>query len=65
MSSTDRNDPLLTTKQVSEYLAIKESTLITWRCTRNVEIPYIKIGGCVRYRKSQLEQYLDRCVQCA
>ena len=50
---------LLTTPEVSQITGNTESTLATWRCTRKVNIPYIKIGKTVRYRLSDVLNYLS------
>ena len=50
---------ILTSDQAAEYLGIRRQTLEVWRCTRRVNIPYHKIGRCVRYRRADLDRYLD------
>jgi excisionase family DNA binding protein len=51
-------DELLTTAQVAEILGLSEGTLSTWRCTRQEEVPYLKIGRCVRYKRSDVEAWV-------
>lgn len=46
-------------KAAAEYLGVTENTLNVWRCTKRYEIPYIKIGVRVFYRKSDLDAWLD------
>lgn len=50
---------LLSTAQVADITGNTVSTLNTWRCTRKVNIPYIKIGKTVRYRLSDVLEYLE------
>ncbi len=50
----------LTTKEAAAFLGISEWTLHTWRSTRRVEIPYLKIGRVVRYRLEDLETFKER-----
>lgn len=50
---------LLTTLEVADITGNTPSTLATWRCTRKVNIPYIKIGKTVRYRLSDVLNYLN------
>lgn len=52
------NEILLTTKQASEYLQITVGTLAVWRTNKTYNIPYLKCGGRVRYRKSDLDAWL-------
>ena len=50
-----------TTKQAAEFLQIKETTLEQWRW--NGKSPrYIKMGRCVRYRKADLETFMNERV---
>ena len=53
------NDKLLSTKETSEYLGIAEGTLAVWRTTNRYKIPYIKTGRLVKYRKSELDAWLE------
>lgn len=49
---------LLDTIKAGEYLDTPPQTLVTWRCTERVKIPYVKIGGNVRYRRSDLDAFI-------
>ncbi|HEV2069479.1 MAG TPA: helix-turn-helix domain-containing protein [Acidimicrobiales bacterium] len=49
---------LLTTAQVSEYLAIPVSTLHVWR-HRGVGPPSLKVGRHLRYRRGDVETWLQ------
>lgn len=52
------NSNLLTPKQASEYLQISVGTLAVWRTNNTYNIPYIKCGGRVRYRRADLDAWL-------
>ena len=55
-------EELLTTKQVATVLGLKAKTIVNARYTgMGINIPFIKIGssGAVRYKKYELESYLD------
>lgn len=56
MSTTDSQ--LLDTIEAGVYLRTPKQTLVTWRCTGRVKIPYVKIGGSVRYRRSDLDAFV-------
>ena len=56
---TARRSDLLTTPEAAEVLGTTKGTLTTWRCTRAVEIPYVKVGRNVRYRLSDLTAFLE------
>lgn len=51
---------MLTTEQAAEYLGLKPSTLTSWRCTGRYQIPYVKVGRKTRYRKADLEKFLQQ-----
>jgi predicted DNA-binding transcriptional regulator AlpA len=52
------NDVLLTTAQVADLLQVGPQTLVNWRSTRAVPLPFVKIGGCVRYWRSDVLTFL-------
>lgn len=50
---------LLTIDQAAEYLAIPKATIYTWRTRRTGFGPRaVKIGGSLRYRQSDLDQWI-------
>jgi excisionase family DNA binding protein len=53
-----RRVDLLSASEAAELLGLSEATLATWRCTRRYEIPYLKLGRHVRYRRQDLEEWL-------
>ena len=52
-------DPLLTIEEVSVWLGIPRGTLYQWR-TRKQGPRAIKVGGALRYRRAEVESYLDQ-----
>lgn len=55
---------LLTPSEVAEMLGIKVETLQIWRCTQRYNIPYVKIGGRVRYKLNDVQHFIEeRTVQ--
>jgi excisionase family DNA binding protein len=55
-----KNTELLSTHQASIYIGVSPGTLEVWRCTKRYQIPFIKVGRLVRYRKSELDNFLDQ-----
>jgi len=53
-------DPLLPPPEAAEYLGVTVRTLSVWRCVGRYNIPFIKVGRLVKYRKSALDAFLDR-----
>jgi excisionase family DNA binding protein len=51
-------DTLLTPEQVAEQLNVSVGTLAVWRSNGTCQIPYIKIGRCVRYKLAEIEAFL-------
>jgi excisionase family DNA binding protein len=50
-------EPLLTEKEVLEYLRISRRQLYEWRMKGL--IPYIKLGKAVRFRRPDVDRVLD------
>ena len=51
------------TLEAANFLGVKPETLEVWRCTKRYDIPYIKIGSLVRYKKSALLQWMESRTQ--
>ncbi len=49
---------LLNVKQVAQYLQLKESTIYSW--AQDGKIPAIKIGRTWRFRRADLDEWLER-----
>ena len=55
------NPKLLTPAQVSEWLGLKPATLTTMRSRPGKDpIPFVKVGGLVRYRSDQVMRWIER-----
>lgn len=48
---------MFTVKEAAEYLGVSHITLNRWRCTGESPI-FAKMGGAVRYQKSDLDDYI-------
>lgn len=51
---------LLTPEEVSTMIGIPVTTLAQWRY-RKQRIPYLRIGGLVRYDAEDVHAYLQNC----
>lgn len=51
---------LLDQRDAAAHLGIEAQTLANWRCTRRYALPYIKVGSRVKYRKSDLDEFLAK-----
>lgn len=52
------DERLLTTKEAAEYVQLSHRTLENMRFQRR-GIPFVKVGGSVRYRLSDLARFID------
>lgn len=50
----------LTPKQAAELLNVPEATLAVWRSTNRVVLPFFKLGHHVRYRRTDLERFIEQ-----
>jgi len=50
----------ITTEEAAKYLRLKRSTLEVWRVQGRGPV-FVKFGGAVRYRVSDLEMYASAC----
>jgi excisionase family DNA binding protein len=58
-AAKEPTDPLLTIDEAANYLAIPKATLYTWRTRRAGFGPRaIKMGGCLRFRRSDLDDWI-------
>jgi hypothetical protein len=52
-------DMLTDTEGASSLLAVPSATLIKWRSTGEVRIPYVRIGRQIKYRTSDLKAFIE------
>ena len=50
---------LLTTEAAAELLGLKRQTLDTWRCLGRYNLPYVRLGRTIRYRRADLERFVE------
>ena len=51
------DDSLITVKDVADYLKLKEQTV--YLLARQNKIPSLKVGGSLRFKKSQIDSWLS------
>jgi excisionase family DNA binding protein len=59
MSSVLSPGNLLSPAEAAELLGVKTQTLAVWRCSGRHGLPFIKVGNFVKYRRSDLERWLE------
>jgi len=57
--SIPSDDPLLDDKAAAKVIDVSPGTWPVWRSTGRYNLPFIKIGRKVRYRRSDLENWLQ------
>jgi hypothetical protein len=58
---TDTRIPeLFTPKQTAVALHVSVGTLAIWRCRRRYPLKYVKIGGKVFYRLSDINSFIEK-----
>jgi excisionase family DNA binding protein len=57
------NDELFTPDEVAELLGVTPHTLAVWRCEKRYNLPYVKVGRLVRYRRNDLLAFIDSRMQ--
>jgi excisionase family DNA binding protein len=50
---------LIDCKETAEILGISKSALEAWRTTGRYKLPFVKVGRNVRYRRSDVLQWLQ------
>ena len=50
---------LFTEAEAAQVLGVAPGTLSVWRTTKRYPLPYIKVGRLVRYRRSDLDSFLE------
>ncbi|MDQ6482174.1 helix-turn-helix domain-containing protein [Dyadobacter sp. LHD-138] len=52
-------DVLVNRKAAAKYLNMSPNTLAVWDCTKRYDLKPIKIGRSVRYKQSDLDQFVE------
>ena len=52
------DDPLMSVKELAAYLQVDISTVYLW--SQRGQIPAMKVGNMWRYRRSEIEEWLNQ-----
>jgi excisionase family DNA binding protein len=58
---SDIKETVLSSKEAADYLRVSHGTLIQWRTTKRVTIPFMRIGRNCKYLLYDLNDFLERC----
>ena len=50
---------LLSRTEAADYLGIKTQTLAVWASNKRYALKYIKVGRCVKYSQTDLENFVN------
>lgn len=50
---------LYSNEEAAAYLGVATNSLAVWRATKRYGLPYVKVGRLVKYRKSDLDAFLE------
>jgi len=53
----------LTRVEAAEYLGVTAGTLAVWACTQRHGLKFYRVGGAVRYKRSDLNEWLESRAQ--
>lgn len=59
-SIIEAGSDLLDEKAAAQFLDNSPGTLSVWRSTGRYNLPFIKVGRSVRYRRADLEAWLEK-----
>lgn len=59
LKKTSKTQRLLTPKEAASYLGASLSALSNWRHLGRHELPFVRWGRCVRYRKEDLDAWIQ------
>lgn len=46
--------------QAAAILGVKPQTLAVWRSTGRYDLPFVRVGRLIRYRRADLEAWLEK-----
>lgn len=56
---------LLTRREAAAYLGVTPETMAVWASTRRYPIPIVKIGRLAKYKKADLDAFINsRTINC-
>lgn len=58
----DTDQKLLSRKEAAKYLGCTAGTLAIWKCTKRYSLPYVRIGRNIRYKLSDLIDFINNNV---
>lgn len=60
MYGYDTGETLFSRQEAADYLGVSPNTLAVWASTGRYNLRYIKVGKLVKYRRSDLNLFLEQ-----
>lgn len=60
MATASLSSDLLTRVEAAQYLGVRLGTLCNWATTGRYGLPYVRVGRLVRYRRRDLDAFIER-----
>ena len=64
MPQQESASDLLSREQAAAYLGVAAQTLAIWKCTKRQDLPYVKVGRLIKYKRSELDAFIRRNTAC-
>jgi excisionase family DNA binding protein len=58
--NASKKNEVWTRQEAAHFIGVKPHTLAVWACNKRYGLPLVKIGRTVRYRRSDVEAFLQR-----
>jgi predicted DNA-binding transcriptional regulator AlpA len=52
-------EELWTGRKVAQVLGVSSQTVKNWRVNQRVQLPFVRVGGAVRYRPSDISAFVE------
>jgi len=56
-------DELLTPRETARVLKVSVPTLAVWRSTRRYNLPWVRVGAAIRYRRVDVLKFIESRTQ--
>jgi excisionase family DNA binding protein len=58
MKNLTNSSEFLTPPEVAALLGVRVRTLAIWRCTGRHDLPFVRVGASIRYRRDAVDAWL-------
>lgn len=62
-ATSSEASPLMSRNEAADYIGVRPQTLASWACNGRYGLPMVKIGRYAKYRKIDLDRFIESNVQ--